>query len=134
MDDLFLVGDAAGQCLGLTGEGIRPALFFGTHLGHLLCQVLEGRMSLEEARRAYRELVVARKPGYDLLCLAQRVIPRLPLPLVQGVMAFVHQPTVLRRILALSVRAFWHRPRQAGHQESAVRGTVAEFAGHIGRK
>lgn len=104
--DLFLVGDAAGQCLGLTGEGIRPALFFGTHLGRLLCRVLEGKMSLEEARVAYRELVAARKSTYDLLCLAQRVVPRLPLPLVQGLMAFVNRPRVLQVILALYLPAF----------------------------
>ncbi|MFQ6059166.1 MAG: NAD(P)/FAD-dependent oxidoreductase [Anaerolineae bacterium] len=104
--DLFLVGDAAGQCLGLTGEGIRPALFFGTHLGHLLRRVLESEMGLAEAQRAYQGLVAARRLGYDLLCLAQRVIPRLPLPLVQGLMAFVNWPAVLRLVLGLYVRAF----------------------------
>ncbi|HEY64635.1 MAG TPA: hypothetical protein G4O02_08690 [Caldilineae bacterium] len=105
--DLFLVGDAAGQCLGLTGESIRPALFFGTHLGRLLRRALEGKISLTAAREAYRRLVAARKPGYDLLCLAQRVLPRLPLSLVQGVMALINKPAVLRRVLALYVRAFW---------------------------
>ncbi len=105
--DLFLVGDAAGQCLGLTGEGIRPALFFGTRLGRLLHQVLEGKMDLMAAQSAYRRLVAARKPGYDFLCLAQRVIPRLPLPLVHGLMAFVNRPAVLRRVLELYVQTFW---------------------------
>jgi len=105
--DLFLVGDAAGQCMGLTGEGIRPALFFGTHLGHLLRQVLEGEISLEEGQEAYRRLVEAHRSGYALLCLAQRVLPRLPLPLVQGVMALIRWPPVLRRVLTLYVGAFW---------------------------
>ncbi len=105
--DLFLVGDGAGHCLSLTGEGIRPALFFGTHLGHLLCQALNGEITLEEGRRAYRRLVVAHKPGYNLLCLAQRMLPRSPLPLVQGLMALIWWPTVLRQVLALYLRAFW---------------------------
>ncbi len=105
--DLFLVGDAAGQCMGLTGEGIRPALFFGTQLGRLLRQVLEGEITLEEGREAYRRLVAARRSGYALLCLAQRVLPRLPLPLVLGVMALVRWPPVLRRVLTLYVGAFW---------------------------
>ncbi|HXF69095.1 MAG TPA: NAD(P)/FAD-dependent oxidoreductase [Thermoflexus sp.] len=104
---LFLVGDAAGQCLGLTGEGIRPALFFGTHLGQLLRRVLDGELSFAEAQTAYRRLVASRKSGYDLLCLAQRVLPRLPLPLVQGLMALVSQPAVLRPLLARYVGAFW---------------------------
>ncbi len=118
--DLFLVGDAAGQCLGLTGEGIRPALFFGTHLGHLLRQVLEGAMTLQVAREMYRRLVLARKPGYDLLCLAQRVLPRLPLPLVQGLMAFVNRPGVLRRILTLYVRVFWLAIPEAAASRAVV--------------
>jgi len=104
--DVFLVGDAAGQCLGLTGEGIRPALFFGTHLGRLLRRALEGDISLETARESYRQLVLDRKPGYDLLCMVQRVLPRLPLPLVQGALAVVNRPAVLRRLLEIYVRAF----------------------------
>ncbi len=105
--ELFLVGDAAGQCLGLTGEGIRPALFFGTHLGRLLRQALEGEISLTTARESYRQLVAARKSLYDLLCLTQRVVPRLPLPLVQGLLALINRPGILRRVLALYVRSFW---------------------------
>lgn len=104
--DLFLVGDAAGQCLGLTGEGIRPALCFGTRLGHLLRRVLEGEMGLEEAQRAYRLLVAARKPGYGLFCLAQRVLPRLPLSLVQGLLALINRPAVLRPVLSLYAQTF----------------------------
>lgn len=115
--NLFLVGDAAGQCLGLTGEGIRPALFFGTHLGRLLRAVVDGEMTLGEAQVAYRALVAARKPGYDLLCLAQRVLPRLPLPLLHGVMAFVNWPAVLRRVLDRYVQAFWLEMPPAGAGE-----------------
>lgn len=119
---VFLVGDAAGQCLGLTGEGIRPALFFGTHLGRLLRQVLENAMSLEEAQRAYRDLVLSRKWGYDLLCLAQRVLPRLPLPLVKGLMAVVNQPAVLRSLMLLYVYAFRLKAPQVSHRHAVLPG------------
>src|SRR5207245_1192866 len=37
---LFAVGDAAGQCLPLTAEGIRPALYFGDRCGELIRRVL----------------------------------------------------------------------------------------------
>lgn len=104
--DLFLVGDAAGQCPGLTAEGIRPALFFGTHLGRLLARVLEGDMRLEEARQTYQTLVAAHKTRYDVLSLLQQMLPRLPLHLVQGLMAMISQPAVLRRVLALYQGAF----------------------------
>ena len=104
--ELFLVGDAAGQCLALTGEGIRPALFFGTHLGCLLRQVLDGDISPDEARTSYRRLVALRKLGYDLLCLAQRALPLLPLSLVDVLFAILSRPAVLRRLLARYLAAF----------------------------
>jgi len=104
--ELFLVGDSAGQCLGLTGEGIRPALFFGTQLGRLLRRVLDGETTQEEARTAYRHLVLRRRRGYNLLSLTQRALPRLPLPVVQGFMALVNRPSVLQRILNWYLLAF----------------------------
>jgi len=77
-DGLFLVGDAAGQCLPLTGEGIRPALVFGQAAGRLAREVVEGRLALEDALVAYRSLVVARRPHYRLLGLLQRGVLRAP--------------------------------------------------------
>jgi flavin-dependent dehydrogenase len=76
--DLFLVGDAAGQCLPLTGEGIRQALYFGTHLGRLLCETLHGERTLAEAQAEYVALVMRRRAGYRWLGWAQALIPRLP--------------------------------------------------------
>lgn len=76
--DLFLVGDAAGQCLPLTGEGIRPALFCGAHLGRLLRETLHGERTLAEARNEYAALATRRQRGYRWLGGAQALIPRLP--------------------------------------------------------
>lgn len=104
--ELFLVGDAAGQCLALTGEGIRPALFFGTRLGRLLRMALDGEITPEEARREYRQLVLRRKGGYDLLTRMQLLLPRAPLVAVQGAFALVALPPVLRRVLDRYIRAF----------------------------
>lgn len=104
--DLFLVGDAAGQCLALTGEGIRPALFFGTHLGRLLRRALQGEISLREARHSYRRLVYSRKWGYDMLTHMQRILPRLPLSAVQGVLALVNRPPLLQRLVVRYIQAF----------------------------
>ncbi len=106
VDDVFLVGDSAGQCLALTGEGIRPALFFGTHLGDLLRRTLDGELDLQAAREQYRNLVEQRRWGYDTLCLAQRVLPRLPLPLLQVLMGAVTRRPVLNTILRVYVEAF----------------------------
>lgn len=110
--DVFLVGDAAGQCLALTGEGIRPALYFGTRLGHLLRRVLDGGMTVARARQAYSQFVAAHKPGYDWLCRTQRVLPRLPLPVTEAIMALVNQPIVSRRVLDLYTDVFGLRSEE----------------------
>ena len=75
---VFLVGDAAGQCLPLSGEGIRPALVFGYLAGGLCRRVLSGGLTLEEAQGAYRELVVRHRRRYRILEGLQTVLGRVP--------------------------------------------------------
>src|SRR3979490_2543828 len=53
---VFAVGDAAGQCLPLTAEGIRPALYFGGEGGRIVQRVLDGAGSLEAGLEAYQRL------------------------------------------------------------------------------
>ncbi len=106
LEHLFLVGDAAGQCLPLTGEGIRPALYFGTQLGRLLRRHLEGELSLDQTRERYRRLVLRYKKAYDLLYRLQRLLPRLPLSVLQIFMALGTRPSVYRRTLRRYFAAF----------------------------
>lgn len=106
VDGVFLVGDAAGQCLALTGEGIRPALFFGARLGRLLRRLLDGEIDRASAQQQYVALVKRRRFGYELLCMAQRVLPRLPLPVLEILMALSAQPRVVNRIMHAYSRAF----------------------------
>ncbi len=106
LEHLFLVGDAAGQCLPLTGEGIRPALYFGTQLGRLLRQHLEGKLSLEQTQKSYRRLVLRYKKAYDLLYRLQRLLPRLPLPVLQTLMDLGTRPGIYRRTLRRYFAAF----------------------------
>ena len=75
---VFLVGDAAGQCLPLSGEGIRPALVYGQLAGRLAARVLDGELPLRAALDAYGRL--ARRPvrKYQLLALVERSMRRLP--------------------------------------------------------
>ena len=75
---VFLVGDAAGQCLSLTGEGIRPALVFGQAAGRLARRSLDGQSALPEALSAYRRMVLSRRPHYSLLRVLQRGVLRAP--------------------------------------------------------
>ena len=55
---VFAVGDAAGQCLPLTAEGIRPAIYFGSECGRIVQRVLDGALSLE---RGLEQLPPARR-------------------------------------------------------------------------
>lgn len=112
VDGVFLVGDAAGQCLGLTGEGIRPALFFGTKLGLALRQALQGRASFRSVADTYRRLVARYQACYGLLDLAQRALPRLPLPVARLLLAAAVQPPVAGQILGYYGGAFALPTRQ----------------------
>lgn len=68
---LFAVGDAAGQCMPFTAEGIRPALYFGSECGRLVQQVIGGRLGLAEALDRYRQRVEGYRRAYRVLWLAQ---------------------------------------------------------------
>jgi flavin-dependent dehydrogenase len=64
---LFAVGDAAGQCLPLTAEGIRPAIYFGGECGKIVQRIITGAMTLEAGLARYRALVRRYRTAYWLL-------------------------------------------------------------------
>jgi flavin-dependent dehydrogenase len=75
---VFFAGDSAGQCLPLTAEGIRTALYYGIALGRELRAVVEGRRSREQATARYARLHESHRKGFRLLLFVQRLIPRIP--------------------------------------------------------
>jgi len=77
---VFLVGDAAGHCLPLTGEGIRPAVYFAQRLGELLNEVIDARRTRFEARQAYMALQAGHVRQYQLLRAAQSALRGWPDP------------------------------------------------------
>jgi flavin-dependent dehydrogenase len=76
-DGVFFVGDSAGQCLPLTAEGIRTALYFGLACGRELRAVLEGSTSRERALRKYGAFSDAHKLKFRSLLYVQRAVGRL---------------------------------------------------------
>jgi len=76
--NVFVVGDAAGQSLPTTGEGIRPAIYFGLRCGDMVRDVVERRASREATLRTYAALVEGYRSRYDFLQRAQGVVMRLP--------------------------------------------------------
>jgi len=75
---LFAVGDAAGQCLPLTAEGIRPALYFGGECGRIVQRVLDGALTLEAGLDLYRRIVVRYRRPYRMLQFGQWMAAHTP--------------------------------------------------------
>ena len=91
LEKIFLVGDAAGMCIGLTGEGIRPALFFGEVCGNILRKILEFELTLEEGLAEYEAFVKTRRIFFEIFTSAQWILTRLPARWIDWVAAVVLQ-------------------------------------------
>ncbi|MBC8500379.1 MAG: NAD(P)/FAD-dependent oxidoreductase [Nanoarchaeota archaeon] len=78
IDNIFVVGDAAGNVLPLTVEGIRPAIRAGKYCGRIAQQIIEGKISLEEGSRRYSYFCLKNKKYYDYLLKAQRRMSHSP--------------------------------------------------------
>jgi flavin-dependent dehydrogenase len=76
---VFVVGDAAGMCIGLSGEGIRPALFFGQICGQIIGRVLKGELTLQGGLDEYSATVAARRPFFRFFSRAQAILSRIPM-------------------------------------------------------
>ena len=88
-DGVFFAGDSAGHCLPLTAEGIRTAFYFGLACGRELRAVVEGRSTREEALRDYAAFSASHRHAFESLLLLQRLVPRLPPPLLWQVIRAV---------------------------------------------
>ena len=76
--DVFIVGDAAGQCLPVTAEGIRAAVVHGAACGQLIAASLRGTISADEARAGYREHIRRTDRFHRWLRTMQSVVDRAP--------------------------------------------------------
>ena len=102
-DGMFVVGDAAGQCLPVSGEGIRPALVFGQLAGRLAERVRLGELALDEALSRYRAYVRSCEHGYRVLDRLQTVLNGLPDSLFSLFARSIGTP----RLLDFAVRHYW---------------------------
>ncbi len=75
---IFFVGDSAGQCFPLSGEGIRTAWYFGIACGRELLGVLEHERQRSEAIRRYSAFCHGHAGAFRLARYLQRIIPALP--------------------------------------------------------
>lgn len=90
---VFAVGDAAGQCLPLTAEGIRPAIYFGSECGRIVQRVIEGAISLEHGLETYARLVERYRGAYGMLRRVQWLATHMPTRWFAGLTALAaHRP------------------------------------------
>ncbi len=75
---LFVVGDAAGHCLPVTGEGIRTAIYFGEACGRFVQQIIAGEISLEAGLIGYRDFVARHRMGFVKAKRLQTWLERVP--------------------------------------------------------
>jgi flavin-dependent dehydrogenase len=88
-DGVFFAGDSAGQCLPLTAEGIRTALYFGVFLGRELRGVVEGRQSREEATQRYSSFHETHRWKFRCMLVIQKAMPVVPPRLLAAVVKVV---------------------------------------------
>ena len=96
-DGVFFAGDAAGHCLPLSGEGIRPAFYFGIACGRELRAVLAGERTREQALERYAAFSASHAPAFRLAWRLQRLIPALPPRVLTALLALRRPPAALRR-------------------------------------
>jgi flavin-dependent dehydrogenase len=77
-DGVFFVGDSAGHCIPLSGEGIRTAFHFGITAGRELRAVIAGEKRREHALAAYGAFSDAHAPFFRRALRLQHLIPALP--------------------------------------------------------
>lgn len=96
-DGVFFVGDAAGHCFPLSGEGIRTAFYFGTACGRELAAVLLGRSGKDEALASYARFSRAHRRAFRIALLLQRLVPALPPRLLTALLRAMSRPRVVDR-------------------------------------
>ena len=95
-DGVFITGDAAGQCLPVTGEGIRTAALAGFACGDLVQKVLGGSLTADEATGAYSKFVTRERRRFRALLWTNIALRFLPQVLIGRAANMLSKPGPLR--------------------------------------
>ncbi len=76
--EVFIVGDAAGQVLPISAEGIRKAFDYAKICGELVNRVLNHELELQQALALYEGAVNRERRFYDNMYFIQRLVYRAP--------------------------------------------------------
>ena len=77
-NSIFFVGDSAGHCFPLSGEGIRTALYFGIACGRELSGVLNRERTRSEAIARYAAFSAGHRRAFMIASRLQQTVPALP--------------------------------------------------------
>ncbi len=78
VNDMFVVGCAAGQTLPLTGEGIKRSVYFGLSCGETIQSVMDGKLTLKQGLEEYRKTALKGGRGYKRLLTLQNLLLKTP--------------------------------------------------------
>ena len=95
-DGVFFVGDSAGHCIPLSGEGIRTAFYFGIAAGRQIRRALEGKPT-DRALKDYAAFSRKHAPAFAGALALQRTIPRLPPRLLDAILHTLGREALTRR-------------------------------------
>ena len=96
-DEIFFVGDSAGHCFPLSGEGIRTAFYFGIACGRELTAVLEHQQSRTEALERYASFSARHARAFAIAGRLQQVIPALPPRLLMSALRLLGHQRLIDR-------------------------------------
>lgn len=116
LNGIWLAGDSAGECYGLSGEGIRTAIYYGETVGSLVKLVLEGKLSREEAHGAYNRIISASACSFAVMNWAQQLYLTLPHALSDRIWPLLFTS----KIINLLTRRYWAQPRKAQEEMTRI--------------
>ena len=111
-DGVFFVGDSAGHCIPLSGEGIRTAFHFGIAAGREMRAVLAGATAAR-GRRSRRTATFsdAHAPFFRRALRLQRLIPALPPRALTALLAVMGRERPCRRAFTWYLASHRRLPR-----------------------
>lgn len=102
--DLFIVGDAGGQCMPLFAEGIRSAIYYSVACGQGIAEALEGRISPADARNRYAALVRRKAGFHEIMLYLQGAIAVMPEWMRVPILRVASWPLISRHFIGAYLR------------------------------
>jgi flavin-dependent dehydrogenase len=94
---VLFVGDSAGHCFPLSGEGIRTAFYFGIAAGRELRAAVGGAQDGAQARARYAAFHRRHARAFAIALRLQRLVPALPPRVLTLALRVIGRPSIVDR-------------------------------------